>query len=103
MKMKAKTLVIVVTVLTAVVFISCGASEISWANRKNVYDPTRELVGLPSIAVGNLSPAARNPGLEILCTGLYDTPGGYCNYFTDGVPFIDFPSGGNITVSDDGT
>jgi len=103
MNMKARTIIILMTALVALVLFSCVASEISWSNKKSAGDPTRALVGLPSIAIGNLSPAARNPGLEILCTGLYDTPGGYCSYFTDGVPFVDFPLGGNITVNDDGT
>jgi hypothetical protein len=84
------------------VSLSCIASEVSWANKEKVVDPTRELVRLPSVAIGNLSPAARNPGLEIFCTGLYDTPGGYCTYFTDGVPFTGFPPGGNITAINDG-
>jgi len=54
---------------------------------------------LPSLSIGNLNPAARNPELEILCTGLYDVPGGYCNYFTLGVPFINYTMSWNITVS----
>ena len=100
MKMKNRTILLLFGALTALVAVSCATSEISWSNKENAHDPTRELVGLPSIAIGNLSPSARVPGLELLCTGLYDVPGGYCGYFTDGVPFIDFPMGGNITVSD---
>ena len=99
MKMRAKTILVLVTMLTAVVLIASVASEIWWADKKSAVDSARRLVGLPGIAIGNLSPAARNPGLEILCTGLYDTPGGYCSYFTNGVPFTGFPSGGNITIS----
>lgn len=98
--MKNRTILIVVFFLAAFVLVSGAANEISWLAKENEYDPTREIVGLPSVAIGNLSPSARVPGLELLCTGLYDVPGGYCGYFTDGVPFIDFPKGGNITVSD---
>jgi len=50
-------------------------------------------------AIGNLNPVARNPGLEILCTGLYDVPGGYCPYFVDGVSFFNFVFNETITVS----
>jgi hypothetical protein len=89
-----------VVALLVVVSVSCSASQLVWTSVENTADPVRELVGLPSIAVGNLNPSARNPGLEILCAGLYDTPGGYCSYFTDGVPFIDFPSSGNITLAE---
>jgi len=96
--LRARTILLAIAALVTFVSISCFASEVSWANRENAVDPIRELVGLPGIAIGNLSPSARNPGLEIFCTGLYDTPGGYCSYFTDGVPFTGFPSGGNITV-----
>jgi len=92
-----------IAALVAFVSIACFASEFTWENKENAVDPTRQLVGLPSIAIGNLNPSARNPGLEILCTGLYDTPGGYCTYFTNGVPFTGFPLGGNITAVNDGT
>jgi hypothetical protein len=98
--MKGKTLTFIVGSLMALIVFSCLASELSWSNKEAAPDPVREIVGLPSIAVGNLNPAARNPGLELLCTGFYDTPGGYCSYFANGVPFINFTAAGNITVSD---
>jgi len=101
--LRARAILLAIAALVTFVSISCFASTVSWADRENAVDPIRELVGLPSIAVGNLSPSARNPGLEILCTGLYDTPGGYCSYFTNGVPFTGFPLGGNITVINEGT
>ena len=101
--MKARTILISVAVLLAIVFTSCVISEMAWLSRQNSPDALRKLLGLPSIAVGNLSPAARNPGLELFCTGLYDTPGGYCSYFTDGVPFINFKFGGNVTLGGNGT
>jgi hypothetical protein len=98
--MKNRIILILLGALLALIAVSCVASQISWLAKENAFDSTREVVGLPSIAIGNLSPSARVPGLELLCTGLYDSPGGYCGYFTDGVPFIGFPTGGNITVSD---
>ena len=96
--MKTRTMLIFAAVLLAAVFSSWFINEMAWLNREKEPDPLRQLMGLPSIAVGNLSPAARNPGLELFCTGLYDTPGGYCSYFTDGVPFINFRFGGNMTL-----
>jgi hypothetical protein len=98
MNMKNRIILIVVALLLTVVFVSFIASEMSWRSKENTTDPLRQTMGLPSIAVGNLSPTARNPGLELFCTGLYDTPGGYCSYFTNGVPFINFPSEGNVTL-----
>jgi hypothetical protein len=98
--MKNRIILILFGALLAIIAVSCAVNQISWSIKENTFDPTREVVGLPSIAIGNLSPSARVPGLELLCTGLYDAPGGYCGYFTDGVPFIGFPTGGNITVSD---
>jgi len=91
-------MLLAITIMMTLVAACCVASEVYWENKQNVADQTRELVGLPSIAVGNLSPSSRNSGLEILCTGLYDNPGGYCAYFTSGVPSTGFPAGGNITV-----
>ena len=99
--MKGKIILLIFIVLLAIVISSCTISELSWANRENDEDPLRQLIGLPSIAIGNLNPAARNPSLEILCTGLYDTPGGYCNYFTDGVPYFDSPIFGNLTAREE--
>jgi hypothetical protein len=98
--MKALLVLLIVVVLMIYVFSSCLISESSWATREKTHDSLREVAGLPSVSIGNLSPTARNPGLEVLCTGLYDVPGGYCSYFTLGVPFINFPMGGNITVGD---
>jgi len=98
--MKNRIILILFGALLVFIAVSYAANQISWSTKENTFDPTREVVGLPSIAIGNLSPSARVPGLELLCTALYDVPGGYCGYFTDGVPFIAFPIGGNITVSD---
>ncbi len=96
--MKTKILPGLLVVLLAFVFFSCASSEISWLKKESEPEPVRQVVGLPSIVVGNLNPSARNPGLELLCTGLYDVPGGYCNYFALGVPFISFPMATNFTV-----
>ena len=76
-------IILSVAALVMIVAACCAASEISWAKKeKTIYPP-----GI-----------SRNPGLEILCTGLYDIPGGYCTYFTSGLPFAGFPQGGNITA-----
>ena len=95
--MKTQTVVYLAVILIAFVFISSALSEISWSMKENNPDPLRQIVGLPTVAIGNLNPSARNPGLELLCTGLYDVPGGYCNYFALGVPFINFTIAGNFT------
>jgi len=101
MNLKARTILILTALLLTAVLALCAINEITWRSRERSQDPLRQVLGLPSVAIGNLSPAARNPGLELLCTGMYDTPGGYCSYFTDGVPFINFKSGGNVTLDGD--
>jgi hypothetical protein len=98
MNLTPKLSIYVMFILLSFVFISCLVSEISWSLKENNPDPIRQAIGLPSVAVGNLSPSARNPGVELLCTGIYDVPGGYCNYFTMGVSFITFPMASNFTV-----
>ena len=102
MKMASRVLIYVTVILLTFVFVSCALSEISWSTKGDNTGSLRYIVGLPSVAVGNLSPAARNPGVEVLCTGLYDVPGGYCNYFSMGVPFINFPMATNFTVIESG-
>ncbi len=97
--MKTKLMIYAIAILLAFVFCSCILSEISWTIKENNSDPLRQLIGLPSVAVGNLSPSARNPGVELLCTGLYDVPGGYCYYFSMGVPYISFKMASNFTVT----
>ncbi len=96
--MNLKIPLFLVAVLTTFVLLACVASEISWSTKESAPDVLRQTVGLPSVAVGNLNPSARNPGLELLCTGLYDVPGGYCSYFALGVPFINFTTAGNFTI-----
>ncbi len=98
--MKNKTIGAFIGIMILFVAISCFTSELAWLNKENSTEPVREVVGLPSVAVGNLNPAARNPGLEFFCTGLLDSPGGYCSYYTNGVPFVNFEITGNITVSE---
>jgi hypothetical protein len=96
-----KTALILVGTFVLVLFVALAsiASEISWSDKAEDSSSLRQLVGLPSVAIGNLNPSARNPGLEVFCTSLYDTPGGYCAYFAPGVPFITFKMADNITVS----
>jgi hypothetical protein len=96
--MKNKTIRLSTVGLLLFISISCVASEISWSITINKSDSLRQLVGLPSISVGNLNPSARNPALEIMCTSLYDTPGGYCYYFTPGVPVLNVTIFANITL-----
>jgi hypothetical protein len=96
--MKSRTLLLFCGALMVFVFLSSAVNQVSWANKENTQDKMRQIVGLPSIAIGNLNPSARNPGLELLCTGLLDVPGGYCFYFTNGVPFVNGTLSENITV-----
>jgi hypothetical protein len=98
--MRGKTIAFIICALMVFIFISAITSEWTWTNKEQVSSPMREAVGLPSIAIGNLNPASRNPGLELFCTGLLDTPGGYCTYFINGVPLLNFTLSGNITVSE---
>ena len=102
MNMSPRVLIYIISILLTFVFVSCAISEISWASKENATDSLRQVVGLPSVAVGNLSPSARNPGVEALCTSLYDVPSGYCYYFSMGVPFINFPMATNFTVTEGG-
>jgi hypothetical protein len=97
MRMKTKTVLLAMVGLLIFVFVSSAFSEISWSTSDKKSDSLRQLVGLPSFAVGNLNPSARNPGLEALCTSLIDSPGGYCYYFTPGVPEVNLKIYTNIT------
>jgi hypothetical protein len=99
MKMKTKTLLLATVGLLFFVSLSCVISEVSWSTKANNPDSIRQVVGLPSVAVGNLNPSARNPGLELFCTALYDVPGGYCYYFTPGIPVINLTIVANILES----
>jgi hypothetical protein len=98
--MKSRTPLFIAIGLTVFVLLACAASEASWSIRESSPDVLRETVGLPSAAIGNLNPSARNPGLELLCTGLYDVPGGYCSYFSLGVSFINFTMADNFTTGE---
>ena len=96
--MNPRLAIYIIALLLAFVVGSCIVSEISWSTKENTPDSLRQIVGLPSVAVGNLNPSARNPGVELLCTGLYDVPGGYCNYFTIGVPSANFSNPTGFTI-----
>jgi hypothetical protein len=100
--MKMKTRIMLLATLGLLIFVSasCFASEVSWSTKESSPDSLRQAVGLPSITLGNLNPAARNPGLELLCPALYDSPGGYCYYFAPGVSFTNFTATSNITLGD---
>jgi hypothetical protein len=78
---------------------SCVLSEASWTSKENGAAPLAKTIGLASLVVGNLNPSARNPGLELFCTSLYDNPGGFCNYFAPGVPPENFKVNVNVTAS----
>jgi hypothetical protein len=96
--MRPKTILFTTIALLLFVSVTCAYSEISWSIEHRSTDSLQQLVGLPSVAVGNLNPSARNPGLELFCTSLYDSPGGYCYYFTPGVPYSNFAIYANITM-----
>jgi hypothetical protein len=100
--MENRVILIAAFLMTIAVLILCTMSELSWSTKEQTQEPIHKVVGLPSITIGNLNPAVRNPGLEIICTGLYDQPGGYCYYFSPGVPFEDYQYLANITLSGDG-
>ena len=97
--MNSKFLLTVITSMLLFIVASCLLSEISWANKENGSAQLTQTIGLASIIVGNLNPSARNPGLELFCTSLYDIPGGYCSYFVPGVPPENFRVYVNITAS----
>lgn len=90
-------LFLLISLLIVAIAASCIFSEISWSIKLSSPDELRETVGLPSLAIGNLSPAARNPGLEQLCTSFFDVPGGYCAYYTQGVAPLNLTLACNIT------
>jgi hypothetical protein len=96
---KTRTVLLFVVMLPLIVLISCAASEMAWINKEDSQSSFHKVLGLPSITVGNLNPASRNPSLELFCTGIYDVPGGYCGYYSSGVPFDDFKFLANITLS----
>jgi hypothetical protein len=96
-----RTSIILVGTIVLVLFVAASslASELSWSDKAEESGSLRGLVGLPTVAIGNLNPAARSPGLEVFCTSIYDVPGGYCTYFAPGVPYSSFKMADNITVS----
>jgi hypothetical protein len=98
--MRNRNLLFATGALLAFVFAASFLSEASWSSRENSSDSLRQTVGLPSVAVGNLNPMARSPGLELLCPGLYDSPGGYCYYFTAGTYPLNFTVSDNKTILD---
>jgi hypothetical protein len=86
--MRLSKVVLLLIVSTSFVVVSCIQSEISWAAKDAGPNLERAVAQLPNIAVGNLSTYVRSGGLEVMCTSLYDVPGGYCFYFTPGVSIL---------------
>lgn len=97
--MNSKLLLAATMAMLLFIAASCVLSEASWASKEGNKDTLAETVGLASIIVGNLNPSARNPGVELFCTSLYDIPGGFCNYFVPGVPPDNFKVNVNVTAS----
>jgi hypothetical protein len=95
--MKINKIFLGILVLISLNLSVCLVSEWSWSIKVNGPDALRKLVGLPSVAVGDLNPAARNPGLEPLCASFYDVPGGYCSYFAQGVSVSNLTLACNVT------
>ena len=84
--MKEKTILLTFLLSLLLVTAFYFLNESAWSVKERESQFVRQIIGLPSIAVGNLSPAARVPGLENMCTAFYDVPGGYCHYFSSGIP-----------------
>jgi hypothetical protein len=76
-------------ILTAALVSVSVYSESQWSMRK--YDRAlREVVALPSIAIGTNYEGTRNPLIEVFVRSLYDVPGGY-DYIVSS-SFIDTPT-----------
>jgi hypothetical protein len=95
--MKTNKFFLLIALLIVTIAATSVVSEWSWSIKSSSPDTLRKMVGLPSLAVGNLNPAARNPGLEVLCASFYDVPGGYCSYFTQGVSAVNLTLACNVT------
>ena len=91
--MKSKILILAIALLLTFVFVSCIASEISWSMKENNPDSLRYVVGLPSVAVGNLSPSARNPGVEVTLHWTLRCAWWLLQLFLYGCAFHQFPYG----------
>ena len=79
-------MLIQLSIILPVLVLACFAiSQVNLIQEDKETNNLRELLGFPSLAIGNLSPAARELGLQLFCTGIYDTPGGYCSYYANGV------------------
>ncbi len=58
-EVKTRTMLAATTAMLVFVFLSCLASELSWSNKEDSSSSMRQLIGLPSIAIGNLNPSAK--------------------------------------------
>jgi hypothetical protein len=63
--------------------------HVSYRDNSQAKVDLRQVIGLPSIAIGTSQGATRNPLLEVYCTSLYDLPGGYC--YAIAATFVDTP------------
>ena len=86
--MKPKDLLLLVILLPLLVLALFAVNNFAKVDDSETNN-LRSLLGFSSIAIGNLNPAARQPGVEVFCTSIYDVPAGYCIYFTNGV-YSDF-------------
>ncbi|MEN3035554.1 MAG: hypothetical protein ABC537_04550 [Candidatus Methanosuratincola sp.] len=86
---KVLLLPVLAIVLTAALVSVSVYSEHQWSMRE--YDRAlREVVALPSIAIGTNYEGTRNPLIEVFVRSLYDVPGGY-DYIVSS-SFIDTPT-----------
>jgi hypothetical protein len=95
--MKTNKLTLAIALLVLAIAASSFFSEVSWQIKASSPDSLRRIVGLPSLAVGDLNPAARNPGLEQLCTSFFDMPGSSCIYYTQGVASLNLTLACNVS------
>ena len=61
--MKEKFIIAALLLLFVAILGFYVRNESAWATRESEPQIIQQIVGLPSVAVGNLSPAARVPGL----------------------------------------
>jgi hypothetical protein len=84
-----KKLLAITLILPIIVLSFFAVNNLAIERTDKQTDNLRKVLGFPSLAIGNLNPASRQPGLEIFCTSIYDVPGSDCHYFTYGI-YSDF-------------
>ncbi|MGQ9759008.1 MAG: hypothetical protein ACUVQ5_00315 [Candidatus Methanomethylicaceae archaeon] len=85
---KVNILPIMAVFFTLALMITCVSNQMLWQTRE-YHTELREIIGLPSIAIGTNYEGTRNPLLEVFVRPLYDVPGGY-DYVVPS-SFIDTP------------